>query len=503
MARIFQDGFETGMPKRPGSALDGNFAGSLWQLYQSNAQSDRSIGTLRTLNQAGLYSLSIFQSTGFGTVLAARRDLGENVIEHYGRAEIQILRADMERYILFVENSAHERIFTISSELPDLKVYVWSEEETLVGTISNPHGGSVFRLEWHLISDPVNGLLEIRIDGQDVLTYTGDTMRSAPAGARRIGLGDYRSVGEHQHIHYDDIAINDTSGPVNSSWCGKGAILLLPVNSNGHYQEFLRSDESQEAWQHISTAPPRGDQVYIYSDTFGDRASFGLTSLGDSIMSHNKSLTDADSYFAGSDEIDAYMAFDENTATQWSSGSSLSYVGVDFGGANSPVVSRLAILGRNVTRQIRDFTFQGSSDGTTWVDLINGTIVNDESRQVWVVSSPMAYRYYRIVCINNYGDGYNNALYDVRMYGTEEIDPEMLLKSVSVTSSTRWEGSDTSYTPFIRHGVTDHFLESRPAPTGYRLLSDILSLNPFTGLAWELWDLEDIETGVRHDETTE
>lgn len=92
-----------------------------------------------------------------------------------------------------------------------------------------------FKLDYHvkLESSSKGGIVEVKID--DVLLLSKKCTTYAKSGVYEIqkivfGHDGYSStIGDN--ICWDDIAVNDTNGDVNNSWCEDGSVLDMPVTS--------------------------------------------------------------------------------------------------------------------------------------------------------------------------------------------------------------------------------------------------------------------------------
>jgi hypothetical protein len=61
-----------------------------------------------------------------------------------------------------------------------------------------------------------------------------------PPFTGKLGYLDFGAVGKFCLL--DDIAVNDTTGTQDNSWCGDGHIIALVPNANGDRSEFIGSD---------------------------------------------------------------------------------------------------------------------------------------------------------------------------------------------------------------------------------------------------------------------
>lgn len=93
----------------------------------------------------------------------------------------------------------------------------------------------------------------------------------------------------------------------------------------------------------------------------------------------------------------------------------------DLGVGVSKVVTKLRIMPWRESNTIRDFKLQGSNNDADWTDVYTGACVNTGNPsilwQTFDFSNTAAYRYYRILFLNNgRGDGGYISMHEVEMY---------------------------------------------------------------------------------------
>ncbi len=105
----------------------------------------------------------------------------------------------------------------------------------MLGRVQIPQN-TWFKLDYHLIlaSSSNGGLVEIKIDDVLLLTKkcTTYSTNQSSLNIQRITFGhDGYTSYNGDNIWFDDIAVNDTNGDVNNSWCEDGSVLDMPVTS--------------------------------------------------------------------------------------------------------------------------------------------------------------------------------------------------------------------------------------------------------------------------------
>jgi hypothetical protein len=100
-----------------------------------------------------------------------------------------------------------------------------------IGTIT---AGGWHRVEGHVVTDPVTGVIEGRFDGGTIVSGTG---RDTGSGLSSYDIGVINNVNGGV-FYFDDFRLNDTTGSLNNSWPGEGECYSLRPNS----------DASPNAW---------------------------------------------------------------------------------------------------------------------------------------------------------------------------------------------------------------------------------------------------------------
>lgn len=508
MARIYQDGFESGHPLPHGSTAPGDYRGSLWQHYMTSSSSSASIG-VSARARGGLYALRINLTSSRDHVYI-RRDLGSSMEEHYGRIDVMVehLEPDQSRQdFMALMGADAEVLLRMRFKYENQGIQICEGKDgDMIEEIPNAWaGGEWFRLEWHLIVGE-SGQLEVRIDGNNQLIYSGDTRGDSSENFRYLCLGDVEggTRSDDYRCYIDNVAINDTEGTINNSWCGGGHILALPAVANGHYSgQFISNIEGREAWEQVGFIPHRGDERYIESDEVGDKASFEIPGISTALMQYNVAL-EAESYLASTDSDTAPQGFNGNPDNAWE-GSDDEWVAVDFGEGNDRTVTNIAIYNSDGRRAIKEFRFEGSNDAETWDTLFEGGLDHPEVGTYYRVTipDPAPYRYYRVYIVERWDSVYVPYLYDCKMFEEEELDEDAVLKSVSILSAARWEGYNAGMKLLARIETDEHWSDYLDVPSDYRFIQLMLNRNPFTEDEWSEDAIDNLEVGISHEEFEE
>lgn len=118
--------------------------------------------------------------------------------------------------------------------------------------------------------------VELRLDGATVASSSG--LGLTPNGSFTAGWID--TPGDAKTLYLDDMALNDSTGGSNNSWCGDGKIVLMkPVSDSQRGSWTGGAGGTTNLWDAVNNTPPVGtatetDSTQIESaDSSGDNAT--------------------------------------------------------------------------------------------------------------------------------------------------------------------------------------------------------------------------------------
>jgi hypothetical protein len=134
-----------------------------------------------------------------------------------------------------------------------------------------------FLLELHFKAHATAGRVELRVDGNTVLEFDGNTGTAAPTGLKFGQILDnaVRALGL---VWFDDVALNDSSGSVSNSWVGDGHTVCLRPTGNGAHSELTGSDGNQADNWALVDENPASTADYVEGLLSGLRDSYSLQS---------------------------------------------------------------------------------------------------------------------------------------------------------------------------------------------------------------------------------
>ena len=120
-----------------------------------------------------------------------------------------------------------------------------------------------YLIEIHVLLDDLAGRYEVFIDGVQYIDYTGDTIPAACGTADNI----YWSGNGYCTIYLDDLALNDTTGLSDNTWCGDGIVVKMYPDGNGAHNNWTNSvGTSVNNFLYVDDFPNDGDLTYVYQD---------------------------------------------------------------------------------------------------------------------------------------------------------------------------------------------------------------------------------------------
>src|SRR3989304_495806 len=155
--------------------------------------------------------------------------------------------------------------FATSTELGSIRLNTTTHLlEHYVGPTLTTTGTIVIPLSTHCviechvkIGDAPNGIVETKVDGIPDISFAGDSKPGADAAANMLRVYSMVSSG----MNIDDLALNDTTGGVDDSWCGDGKIILQTPNGAGDNTGLTPSAGSN--YECVDEFPNDGDTTYV------------------------------------------------------------------------------------------------------------------------------------------------------------------------------------------------------------------------------------------------
>lgn len=126
---------------------------------------------------------------------------------------------------------------------------------------------------WQLLEisyNTITGVFTVRVDG--VVIGSSFASKVFSPNKIRFGVLSWRST-----TFFDDLAINDSSGSTQNSWCGDGIIHAIIPNGAGSSTQFTPNTGAN--WAAVDDVPYDGDTTYVWSSTSGHKDLYNMTTI--------------------------------------------------------------------------------------------------------------------------------------------------------------------------------------------------------------------------------
>jgi len=136
-----------------------------------------------------------------------------------------------------------------------------------------------YLLEFHIKIADSGGIIQLKVDGNLDIDYSGDTQPGALTTIDNLYLSsNYSTATAAADVFIDDVAINDTGGAADNSWCGEGRLIYLVDNAAGDATELTPNTGANYAAVDETTAD--GDTTYVEGATLDLRDLYNLAASG-------------------------------------------------------------------------------------------------------------------------------------------------------------------------------------------------------------------------------
>lgn len=169
-----------------------------------------------------------------------------------------------------------------------------------------------------------------------------------------------------------------------------------------YWEDVLSAPDRTELLENAYFLPSATRNLLYYQKTDGesDLGAYPARMTSDSAPSPY--VVSASGIGAG---LSAYLAFDDSLGTRTAINiggvTANSWLRIDLSAGNEQIIDRL-IIANFQTFGINSFTFQGSTDNSTWDSLLTSTCAQNALPQYYDVTNTTLYRYYRVFVNSGY-----------------------------------------------------------------------------------------------------
>lgn len=229
-----------------------------------------------TYRRTGTYSINFGKTTYFSHVFAY------SVSELYFRIALYIRDPgqthDPFEMVEFVGEDGTVQLTLAYSQydfcLDWYRGKLWNTGYTAITGTKLDSGNIIIRvdewtiLEGHIVIDNSSGECTLKINGTTDATFTGDTQADATDNTvRSIWFRGGFGVGTFGYV--DDIAVNDTSGSYQNSWCGLGGIFYLEPVADGDQNDWTPSSGTVN-YAMVDDIPPDNATTFNQGELSGE-----------------------------------------------------------------------------------------------------------------------------------------------------------------------------------------------------------------------------------------
>ena len=202
----------------------------------------------------------------------------------------------------------------------------WTAKVTTVGVVGTSVGVAILN-SWCLLevyfkeANAPNGRFVLSVDGNIVIDYTGDTQ---PAADTTFDNVYFRSASTNDSFDIDDLALNNTSGLMDNSWCGDGIVVKITPSGSGTVNNWSNSGSVSGSANYLYVDEyPSDTTTYTYcsASSTGVKDKYAMSNLGGGIGSITRIFSEARIKKEVADSTTIKLGYLPNGGTDTMSGS--------------------------------------------------------------------------------------------------------------------------------------------------------------------------------------
>ena len=511
MARIWQEGFEDGVFSSSLSNFYYEYGG---QYHNDLAFTDSLEGCVLASgrNSASLYSLAMLNSDDKYAVKVFNSELSELYARYYFKhTKINIgSSADISESFWF-EASDGTKLFSIYNVnitgADDWAIYV--KKSGTYQKVSNLTLSSNvwYRIDIYYKANSSTGAYEVKLNDLSIISESN--INTGTQGVKKIKFGTAQTaIFTDQYSYFDDIAVNDTTGSINNSWCGSGTIISLKPKGTGNKSQWDSSlgYAKAESGTNTTTIKITGHGLstndVVYNKT---REAYRIVTVTDANTMTVTSITGQTT----NDVILLYKNVATITATSGTSNSIISIPGHKMNSGDVIVNTTRSNAIRRVVLSSGNFVYN------SYTSTAKGTIGSTVSSQTTGDSiKTFAFKPYTITnhweAVSNIVDPNPKLSYiesatvnDIDTFDMEEIVADKGLPSgtsivaISHNVYVQEAGAGSQIKPVFRISGTDYEGSAISMSGGTLSYQQIYETSPATSSAWSRSEVDALEAGVK------
>ena len=137
------------------------------------------------------------------------------------------------------------------------------------------------------------GVLQVKINSAMDIDFSGNTQPGSDTTYNVVETSEGTSEDVVAWIYLDDVALNDTTGTEDFSWCGDGRILPLIPNAAGTYTSIATVVGAATHWEAVDEVPHDVDTTYILDEVIDRKDTFNTSHTVPSTVTINRVWVEA------------------------------------------------------------------------------------------------------------------------------------------------------------------------------------------------------------------
>jgi len=241
MARIWQEGFEDGLP------YNGYLEGSPYSQQINGITFSYFPYAVNVANGRNIYSQNCLQM-GVDEPFYFTKVLDSTYSEIYFRVYFKHDKTGSgtsfdNQEVICIRDIAGNKLISLYNENVT-GVDDWAFYAKTSGTYQKVADVTLAVTTWYKIDMYIKigngtGAYEVKVDDTSIISSSSDNTGTANVKSIRFGTeATVTGTGTGEYFYFDDIALNDTTGSVNNSWCGSGTIVSLKPKGAGNYSQW-------------------------------------------------------------------------------------------------------------------------------------------------------------------------------------------------------------------------------------------------------------------------
>ena len=135
--------------------------------------------------------------------------------------------------------------------------------------------GNWYHIEVKVVVHDTTGSVAVRINGVEVVSFTGDTRNGGAGTIDTVTLGGGAGTNNHSGANFDDVAVWNGAGTENNDWLGDCSVQTIYPTGNGNYSEWDGSDgNSTDNYLLVDEAGVPNTSDYVESGVLGEKDSY-------------------------------------------------------------------------------------------------------------------------------------------------------------------------------------------------------------------------------------